>query len=60
MEKLMKGIFVGLMVVLALSSTIETVVSVSRHEWASLLWLAIAVIGCFGLKESIKEYKAND
>ena len=60
MEKLMKGIFVGLMVVLALSSTIETVVSVSRHEWASLLWLAIAVIACFGFKKSIKEYKAND
>lgn len=56
MEKLMKSIYVGITIIMAVCAAIITIVSFCRLEWISLFWLLITVAGIYAAKGAFKEY----
>jgi len=56
MEKIMKSIYVGITLIMAVCAAIITIVSISRLEWISLFWLIITVVGIYAAIGAFKEY----
>lgn len=57
MDKFMSKIQLVMAVILFISSTITTIVSISRLEWVSVIWAIVTFLcGCL-FRVSIQEFK---